>query len=170
MRIPGSTGGRLLAVALAAAALGLVSGLPACDTGYTPGSAASSAAPALVKPDAGWVSAGGAVFKAAPFKHPAGLRTGGSTLVGTTGSEARVKWVAERAGIAGSHDARSALVIHVIDVTDPTARVDVSFRGAGGAGSADLPIHAGKRTVYRLSWTAVGTYRRCSVLIEVRTR
>ena len=82
-------------VALAAAALGVVSGLAACGTGYTPGSGASSAGPTLLKPDAGWVSAGGAEFQPVPFKHAAAQRPGGSALVGTTGSEARVKWVAD---------------------------------------------------------------------------
>ena len=116
------------------------------------------------------MSAGGASFQPVPFKHPAARRAGGSTLVVTTGSEARVKWVADRAEAPGSRDARSSIAIHVVDVTDPAARADIEFRGAGGAGSADLPIEAGKRSVYRLSWTAVGTYRRCSVLIEVRTQ
>jgi hypothetical protein len=167
---PRRAGRRLLVVALAAAALGVVSGLPACDTGYTPGSETSSTGPTLLEPDAGWVSAGGSHFQPVPFKHPAAQRTGGSTLVATTGSEARVKWVADRAGSAGPQDARSTLAVHVADVTDPTARADVTFRGAGGSGSADLPIEAGKRSVYRLSWTAVGTYRRCAVLIEVRTQ
>jgi hypothetical protein len=39
-------------------------------------------------------------------------------------------------------------------------RADVEFRGAGGAGFADLPITPGERTTY--------TYRWCSVLVEVR--
>jgi hypothetical protein len=155
---------------LAVVALGVTGILSACGAGYTPGGAAPSAKPALLQPDEGWVSAGGAEFQPVPFKHPATLRPGGSTLVGTTGSEARVKWVADRAEVTGPHDARSALVVHVVDVTDPTDRADVAFRGAGGSGSADLPIEAGKRTVFRLTWTAVGTYRRCSVLIEVRTQ
>jgi hypothetical protein len=151
------------ALALAGAVL-----LPACGAGYTPGSS-PSAGPTLLKPDAGWVSAGGTVFRPVPIKHAASASAGGSTLVGTTGSEARVKWIADRAEVPGSQDARSRITIHVVDVTDPTARADVVFRGAGGAGSADLPIESGKRSVYRLSWTAAGTYRRCSVLIEVRT-
>jgi hypothetical protein len=162
-------GRRLLAVTLAAAALALASGLPACSTGQTPGDARPGAGPTLPKPDAGWVSAGGAVFRPLPFKHPAAPRPGGSTLVGATGSEARVKWTAVRAEIPGLRDARSRIVIHAVDITEPTARADVAFRGAGGVGSADLPIEAGKRSVYRLSWTAVGTYSRCAVLIEVRT-
>jgi hypothetical protein len=151
-------------LALAAAVL-----LSACGAGYTPGGS-PTAGPTLLKPDSGWVSAGGASFEPVPFKHPAAQRPGGSTLVGTTGSEARVKWVADRADVPGSQDARSRITIHVVDVTDPTARADIDFRGAGGAGSADLPIEAGKRSVYRLSWTATGTYSRCSILIEVRTQ
>jgi hypothetical protein len=167
---PGHPGRRLLAVALAAAALGVAGGLPACGADHTPGSGGPSADPALLKPDAGWVSAGGAVFRPALFKQAAAQRPGGSTLVVTTGSEARVKWIADRAEAPGFQDARSRITIHVVDVTDPSARADVVFRGAGGSGSADLPIEAGKRSVYRLSWSAVGTYQRCSVLIEVRTQ
>ena len=154
---------------LAAAALGVMGALMGCGAEYTPGGGVPSAGPTLLKPDAGWVSAGGAGFQPAPFRHRATQRPGGSTLVGTTGSEARVKWIADRAEVAGLQDARSRISIHVVDVTDPANRADIVFRGAGGSGSADLPIEAGKRTVYRLSWTAVGTYRRCSVLIEVRT-
>jgi hypothetical protein len=143
--------------------------LPACGAGYTPGSGSPSAGATLLEPDVGWVSAGGAGFQPATFKHAAAQRPGGSTLVGATGSEARVKWIADRAEVPGLQDARSRMTIHVVDVTDPGARADIVFRGAGGSGRADLPIEAGKRTVYRLSWTAVGTYRRCSALIEVRT-
>ena len=116
------------------------------------------------------MSAGGAGFLPLPFEHPAERPQHGPQLIGATGSEARVKWIAERAGSAGPQDARSTLVVHVVDVTDPTDRADIVFRGAGGAGSADLPIEAGKRTVYKLTFGATGTYRRCSVLIEVRTQ
>jgi hypothetical protein len=170
MRARGHPGRRLLVVVLAAAALGVAAGLPACDAGHTPGSGGPSARSTLLRPDAGWVAAGGAEFQPAPFKYAVAQRTGGSTLVAATGSQARVKWIADRAGMAGSQDARSRISLRVVDVTDPSARADVAFRGAGGAGSADLPIEAGKRSVYRLTWTAVGTYRRCSVLIEVRTQ
>jgi hypothetical protein len=159
----------VLAAVLGPLALTAAVLLSACGAGYTPGGS-PTAGPTLLKPASGWVSAGGAEFQPEPFKHAAAQRPGGSTLVGTTGSEARVKWLAERAAVPGLQDAWSRITIHVVDVTDPTARADIAFRGAGGGGSADLPIQAGKRSVYRLSWTAVGTYRRCSVLIEVRTQ
>ena len=154
----------LAALALAAPAL-LTS---SCNSGVTPGGAASGT-PAFLRPDAGWVSAGGATFGAEPPSATAGRRAGGSTLIAATGSEARVKWVAAGAVTPGTRDARSRLTVRVTDVTDPAARSDVVFRGASGAGSAVLPIEAGKRTVYRVSWKAVGTYRRCAVLIEERT-
>ncbi len=157
------------AALLAALALATAVSLSACGGGYAPGATPTAGSTSL-QPDKGWVSAGGASFQPVPFKHPATQRGGGSTLVGATGSEARVKWVAERTEASGSSDARSRIAVHVVDVTDPAARADIEFRGAGGAGSADLPIEAGKRSVFRLSWTSVGTYRRCSVLIEVRTQ
>ena len=165
MRHRGDPRRRLLIVAPALATLaatGLLFG--ACGAAYTPGSGAPSAGSTLLPPDKGWVSAGGAGFLPLPFEHPAERPQHGPQLIGTTGSEARVKWIAD------PQDARSTLVVHVVDVTDPTDRADIVFRGAGGAGSADLPIEAGKRTVYKLTFGATGTYRRCSVLIEVRTQ
>jgi len=169
MRGRGRPGRGPLAVALAAVALGVMGVLSSCSAGYTPGST-PTAGPTLLKPDDGWVSAGGAGFAPLPFKHPASRRQHSPRLVGTTGSEARIKWLAERAPVAGPHDARSKLVVHVVDVTDPADRADIVFRGAGGSGTADLPIEAGKRTVYKLTFSAIGTYRWCSVLIEVRTQ
>jgi len=169
-----SAGRRVVTIApaaavLAAAVLAVALLAQACSSDITPGGTPAGGT-RLLEPDAGWVSAGGVGFQPVPFKHPASAGTGGSKLVGATGSEARVKWIADRAAIANPEDSRSTLSVRVVDVTDPTARADIVVHGAGGAGFADLPIEPGKRTIYRLTWTAVGTYRWCSAVIEVRTQ
>lgn len=160
---------RLLAVALAAVLL-VVTGVcaSACGADYTPATGPSQAT-SLLQPDDGWVSAGEAGFEPVPFDQSV-ARQHSPQLIAATGSEARVKWLAGRAVVAGPEDARSTLDLHVVDVTDARNRADVVFRGAGGSGTADLPIEAGKRTVYKLAFGARGTYRRCLVLIEVRTQ
>jgi hypothetical protein len=140
----------------------------ACGGATIPGGTRSES-PVPLPADRGWVAAGGADFRPAPFGRTSLVEPGGATLVAATGEQARVKWLAERAAVATRRDARSALTVRVVDVTDPSARAVVRFQGAGGAGSADLPIDPGKRTVYRITWSATGSYRRCAVLIEVRT-
>ena len=161
-----ATGPLRAGVAFVLALVAIVAFCSGCalEAGPTPGPSLASASPA---PDDGWTVAGRAEFLPTPVAGPAGAHDAGPTLVAATGARARVKWLADRAGVARPRDASSTFTLHVVDLTDPHARADVRFRGAAGAGTVDLPIEPGKRTLYRLSYEATGTYRRCSVLIEV---
>jgi hypothetical protein len=160
----GSTAGPAALVVLTAAVMLAA----ACGSATIPGGMRSES-PVPLPADRGWVAAGGADFRPVPFGRTSLVEPGGSTLVAATGGQARVKWLAERAAVATRRDVRSSVTVRVVDVTDPSASAVVRFRGAGGAGSADLTIDPGKRTVYRITWSATGSYRRCAVLIEVRT-
>jgi hypothetical protein len=156
--------GVVLALVLLAAAVTLSS------CGVSVGAVEPAPGPTLLEPDEGWTSAGGTGFLPVPFERLANLHGDGFSpqLISATGSQARVKWLADRAEEPGSQDADSTLTVHVVSRSDPSMRADIEFRGAGGAGFADLPIMIGQRNLYRLSFSANGTYRWCSVLIEVR--
>jgi hypothetical protein len=112
------------------------------------------------------MQARGVGFQPLPFDQPAELGEREPVLIGASGSQARVKWLADRAEQPGPQDAHSTLTVQVVSVSDPKMRAEIEFRGAGGAGFADLPIEPGRRTTYRLTFSATGTYRWCSVLIE----